>query len=368
MSNTPTLRLALIGDAESPHLLKWARALAPQVELWVASSRGFLPGFDGLVPSWRRLALGAQVQAAGGNIGLIKRLPELGRWLKQVDADWLHPHYLTSHGTLAWGAKLGWGLRARIVGSAWGSDILVTPQQGLAWRWLTQRVLRACTLCTSDSQHMAGEMRRLGAGEVMVFPFGLERLPAPPAHKEPWLFFANRGLEPIYRPDRVLQVFTAMAAGHADARLVVANDGSLRDEMRRWVDSQPELKDRVQFVGRLGAQEQSQWYARANWYLSLPASDSVSVSVLEAMAHGCIPILSDLPANHELISETSIGMILPDGQLPAPAAMQRLAQIGPEIARTNRDWVEQHGLFAPAVETFLKRLRELTPGPAFLRP
>lgn len=365
---TRPLRHVLIGDAQSPHLLKWARALAPQVELWVASSRGFLPGFDGLVPSWRRLGLGATVQAGGGNIGLIKRLPELGRWLKQVDADWLHPHYLTSHGTLAWGAKLGWRLRAQIVGSAWGSDILVTPKQGLAWRCLTRQVLRSCTLCTSDSQHMASEMGRLGAGEVMVFPFGLERMPAPPAHKEPWLFFANRGLEPIYRPDRVMQVFSAIAAVQPHAQLVVANDGSLRQAMQQWTEAQPELKDRVQFVGRLNAKDQDACYARANWYLSLPASDSVSVSVLEAMAHGCIPILSDLPANHELISEASIGMILPEGSVPDPSALQRLAQIGPEIASSNRAWVQAHGLFGPAVETFLKRLRALTPAPVPARP
>lgn len=356
----PTIRLALIGDAESPHLLKWARALAPKVELWVASSRGFLPGFDGLVPSWRRLALEAEVRAAGGNIGLIRQLPALGRWLQQVDADWLHPHYLTSHGTLAWAARKGWRLRAQIVGSAWGSDILVTPKQGLAWRWLTQQVLRGCTLTTSDSRHMAAEMQRLGAREVMVFPFGLERLPPPALEKEPWLFFANRGIEPIYRPDRVMQVFSAIAAANPNARLVVANDGTLRQPMQQWTEAQPGLKGRVQFVGRLEAKEQAQWYTRANWYLSLPASDSVSVSVLEAMAHGCIPILSDLPANHELISEDSIGMILPDGAVPDPAALQRLAQIGPEIARSNRAWVQAHGLFPPAIDAFLKRLRALS--------
>ena len=52
------LRVVLFGDGESPHLLKWARALAAGgVDLWVASSRGFLPGFDGIVPVDHRLAL-----------------------------------------------------------------------------------------------------------------------------------------------------------------------------------------------------------------------------------------------------------------------------------------------------------------------
>lgn len=355
-------RHVLIGDGESPHLLKWARALAPEVELWVASSRGFAPGFDGLVPSWRRLALGAEVAHGGGNAGVLRHLPELARWLRQVDADWIHPHYLTSHGALAWAAKVGWRLRGRLVGSAWGSDILVTPKRSAALRWLTRRILRACTLTTSDSEHMAQEMRKLGAREVRVFPFGLERMPPPSAAKEPWRCFANRGLEPIYRPERVLEAFAAIAAVQPEARLVVANDGSLRAALVSRAQ-RPDLAGKVEFVGRLDAAAQDRQYARATWYLSLPESDSVAVSVLEAMGHGCIPILSDLPANHELVRAGENGLILPAGQLPTSGRLQPLAGRAGEIERANRGWVQAHGLFAPAVAGLLDRLGQLMPAP-----
>jgi L-malate glycosyltransferase len=355
-------RHVLIGDAQSPHLLKWARALAPQVELYVASSRGFDAGFDGLVPADRRLALNAEVRHRGGNVGTLRRLPELGRWLKRIDAAWLHPHYLTSHGTLALAAKLGWRLRARIVGSAWGSDILVTPQQGAVWRWLTRRVLRGCALGTSDSMHMATQMQKLGAGEVLVFPFGLEALPPLPPAKQPWLFFANRGLEPIYAPERVLDVFAAIAAHQPEARLVVANDGSLRAAMQTRATALG-LAERVQFVGRLDAPAQALEYARAAWYLSLPRSDSVAVSVLEAMAHGCVPLLSDLPANRELVASGRNGLILADpGALAQPGELARLMARADQISRDNRAWVQQHGLFEPAVQRLLLRLTQLMAG------
>jgi L-malate glycosyltransferase len=352
-------RHVLIGDAESPHLLKWARVLAPEVELWVASSRGFSPGFDACVPPERRLALGATVAHDGGNVHLLRQLPTLARWLQQVDADWLHPHYLTSHGTLAWLAQRGWRLRGRIVGSAWGSDILVTPQQGAPWRWLTRRVLRACTVTTSDSQHMATVMRALGAGEVRVFPFGLEAMPPAPPPKPPWTCFANRGLEPIYRPERVIAAFAALAAAQPEATLVVANDGSLRPALEAQVQALG-LAERVRFVGRLDAATQAAEYARARWYLSLPASDSVAVSVLEAMAHGAVPLLSDLPANRELVHDGDNGLIVTD---PAalPARLAALAPRADAIATANRGWVAEHGLFAPAVAGLLERLTELMP-------
>ena len=114
----------------------------------------------------------------------------------------------------------------------------------------------------------------------------------------------------------------------------------------------------MQFVGRIDTATQAGWYARAQWFLSLPRSDSVSVSVLEAMAHGCLPILSDLPANRELVRHGDNGLLLADGE--APADLKALQQRADEIADDNRDWVRRHALFAPAVRAFVERLSGLS--------
>lgn len=361
------MRLVLIGDGESPHLLKWARALAqtPGVELWAASSRDFETGFDVCIPAERRLALRTRPARDGGNSRVLFELPRLAAWLRRVDADWLHAHYLTSHGSLAWLAKRVWRLRARIAGSAWGSDVLVAPRQP-GYRWLTRRVLQACAVTTSDSAHMAMRMRELGAREVMVFPFGLDALPDPDPAKEAWLFFTNRAIEPNYRPLHVLAAFVHVARLVPEARLVVANHGSMRTALQREAGAAGlrvgHLSEgaQVEFTGMLDPAVQATWYGRAQWYLSLPASDSVSVSVLEAMAHGCIPVLSDLPANTELVIHGENGLIL-DAARPGPSiddllALQARAY---EVANTNRRWVGAHAMFAPAVERFVARLREI---------
>ena len=351
------MRLALVGDGDSPHLLKWARALvAADVEVWAASSRGFGPGFDAVVPPARRLALATTPRFEGGNAALLRTLPRLALWLRRVRPDWVHAHYLTSHGTLAWLAMRLFGAPGRLVGSAWGSDVLVTPKRGAAWRWVTSKVLGACAVTTSDSQVMAARMRELGAREVMVFPFGLEAMPPLPDAKDEWQFFANRGLEPVYAPERVLAQFVALAG--AEGRLVVANDGSLRPALVRQAAALG-VADRVDFVGRLDATAQALAYARARWYLSLPGSDSVSVSVLEAMAHGCVPILSDLPANRELVRDGVNGLIVPDNDLLSRAAVSAFAPQADAAAAHNRQWVLQHALFAPCVAAFVARLRQL---------
>lgn len=352
------MRLVLFGDGESPHLEKWARALASRVELWAASSRGFSPGLAALLPEARRLALGTAPDVEGGNAAVLRTLPRLAAWLKGVRADWIHAHYLTSHGTLAWLATGLLGAPGRIVGSAWGSDILVAPQRSLAVRLLTRRVLRACALATSDSQVMADRMRALGAREVMVFPFGLEALPpAATQAKDDALFFANRGLEAIYRPQRVLEVFAEVARAWPQARLVVANDGSLRAALEARAAA-PDLAGRVQFVGRIAPDPLARWYDSARWYLSLPQSDSVAVSVLEAMAHGCVPLLSDLPANRELVRDGENGLIVAEGESLAPR-LEALRPRADALAEANRRWVAEHALFPPAVDRFVARLTAL---------
>jgi L-malate glycosyltransferase len=358
------IRLVLIGDGNSPHLLKWARALRDKVDLWAISSRGFDIGFNKLMPLDRRLALCTHPDFEGGNVRLLRHLPEVSRWLREARPDWLAPHYLSSHGTLAWLATRLGGVKAHLAGSAWGSDILVTPQRSAAMRFVTRRVLKACTLTTSDSAHMAERMRALGAGEVMVFPFGLESLPAGSPAKDERLFFANRGLEAIYRPERVLDSFAAIAAAWPDAQLVVANEGSLRPGLETRAQAS-DLAGRVRFVGRLDAATQASWYSRARWYLSLPVSDSVSVSVLEAMGHGCIPILSDLPANRELVQDERNGLILADGEVLGPQRLAPLAERADQVSAALRAWVGVHAMFPASVAAYVKRLEALSsPAPA----
>ena len=95
----------------------------------------------------------------------------------------------------------------------------------------------------------------------------------------------------------------------------------------------------------------------------------MAVSVLEAMAHGCIPLLSDLPANRELVQDRQNGWIVPqewgadlqaqedvaDDAVVLPALLAQAA----DIAAHNRNWVRQHGLFPSAEQQRMQTLQSL---------
>ena len=77
-----------------------------------------------------------------------------------------------------------------------------------------------------------------GQPQVRVLPFGLEQMPPPPPGKQPWLFFSNRGLEPIYRPQAVIELFAA--------EIYFLTQLPARVEVREVVDNAPRLPPRQQ--------------------------------------------------------------------------------------------------------------------------
>lgn len=50
---------------------------------------------------------------------------------------------------------------------------------------------------------------------------------------------------------------------------------------------------------------------RAEIFVSIPSSDGTSVALLQAMAAGCFPIVSDLPTQQEWIDDATNGFRVP---------------------------------------------------------
>jgi glycosyltransferase involved in cell wall biosynthesis len=69
-------------------------------------------------------------------------------------------------------------------------------------------------------------------------------------------------------------------------------------------------------VGWLQKADNAAWYAKSTYYISIPESDGTSVSVLEAMSAGCIPIVSELPVSKEWITNGLNGVIEQQGENP----------------------------------------------------
>lgn len=67
----------------------------------------------------------------------------------------------------------------------------------------------------------------------------------------------------------------------------------------------------VKLLDWISEDELAYYYRNSHIYVSLSRSDSTSVSLLEAMASGCFPIVSDIPANREWIEDGVNGFLIP---------------------------------------------------------
>lgn len=302
------VRYLLMGNAESPHLIKWARELVKHVDLYILSFQDIDKIIYTIIDKEKCYSFHKKIIVSGGNYHLIKLLPQIRRIIKKIKPEFINAHYITSYGFLAALAK---PKNSKLILSAWGSDILITPFESKIKKKITQYALKKAYLITSDSQYMSSKIKFLFSNaRISTFPFGPEKLPeCSIKDKNPWLFFSNRALTPNYRIDWVIELFSEICKITFDARLIIANDGIEKDKLQKKA-TELCISDKIEWAGFVHAEKQAEIYKKATYFFSVPISDATSVSLLEAMAYGCIPIVSDIPANHEWVKHLENGVVV----------------------------------------------------------
>jgi len=302
-------RYLLFGNAESVHMLKWAKELVKYFDVFIISSLGVHQDILKIIPESNIITLNFKINPEGGNIALLKKLFLFKRLIKKINPEIVNAHYITSHGFIAALIRGLFGVKYVLVQSAWGTDILVTPNRSFLYKFITKYSLNKANVITSDSNYMSDVINKLSKTKCITFPFGLDKLPESTfEEKDINLCFSNRALTENYNINNVIYAFASMAIKNEKLRLIIANDGPQLNELKE-IAKNIGLSDRIEFIGFLSASEQNKIYKKSTYYFSLPTSDSTSVSLLEAMAFGCIPILSDLPANREWVVNGKNGVI-----------------------------------------------------------
>jgi glycosyltransferase involved in cell wall biosynthesis len=344
----------LIGDGESPHILKWARELDKHFELYLVSSRGVSPEIRGFMPEERIHAFRMNIAESGGNLKFYRMILPLKRIIRQIKPDYVNAHYITSHGLVAALARKFTSHKFSLILSAWGTDILVTPSRNNFYRKITRFALSQACLVTTDSLSVAEVVHSLSSTPTMTFPFGLEELPdVRPEEKEMNLFFSNRTLNANSNIDRIIHFFDRILEKDPSSKLIIGNDGPLKDELK-FLCAELGISDNVEFVGFISSDEQNGYYRRAGFFFSVLTSDALSVSLLEAMAFGCIPIISELPDNTDWVKDNENGLLLRDTS--EPGDLIKLKNEQGRIFRTNRDLIAKRAIFPEAVEQFVQSL------------
>ncbi len=109
----------------------------------------------------------------------------------------------------------------------------------------------------------------------------------------------------------LLRGFAAAARQIPDAMLVLVGDGAQRAELETLA-AQLDLGPRkVRFIGRVNIEEVPHWLRASDIFALTSPSEGLSCALLEAMAAGLPSVVSDIPANQQLIENQTHGLTVP---------------------------------------------------------
>jgi len=199
--------------------------------------------------------------------------------------------------------------------STWGTDILVTPYKNPAYLLITKYVIKKSDLITSDSKFMSDKIRELGGSKkkIATVPMGIDTSIFNSTHQEMIKNYGEilsmRTLIKNSNIDIIIKAFSKLVREDKKIRLNITNDGDCELELKNLVN-QLGINEYVKFYGNVKKEEVAKLLKKSDLYISIPTSDSTSVTLLEAMACGTLPIVSKLPANEEWIKNKKNGYVV----------------------------------------------------------
>ena len=372
------LGLAFLGDPNSIHLRRWVSFFAGRghrVTLLVPDSLELEPGLPDSIEVER--FRGFNPRSPFAPVGFLRSRASMRRAVARVRPDVLNAHFLTIHGWNAWMS----GFHPYAI-TLWGSDIYVGPRRWRAVRMMAGLTLRAADLVMADSEDLRRGAEGLGARpdrtELIGWGVDLGRFsggPAPAALRSRLgldgrrVVFSPRAITPLYRQNVVVD---ALARLPSDVSVVMSRhnaDPATVEAIERQA-AHLGLSDRLVVVPLIAHDEMPDFLRLADVVVSVPVSDSTSVTTLEAMACERAVVAADLPSVREWLGDLDPESIEPvDNSGATAVALERALARTPaeraDIGRRGRAIVRERAdqaVSLSAVEQLYFRLRRKPAG------
>lgn len=237
------------------------------------------------------------------------RIRKVKHIIDEFDPDIIHVHQANSVAYITGKANKG---KKPLLLTAWGSDVLILPQRGILFKKMVSKSLQMADAITVDADYMASAIRKFEENKTIHnvnFGIELDNVTIPEKEK---IIYSNRLHQDLYNIDKVIAGFAEFQRSYSDWKLVVAANGPLTDSLK-MLASEVLIDGSYEFVGFVSKEVNIDWYLRSKIWVSVPYSDGTAISLLEAMGYGCIPVVSDLPANKEWVDNMRNGVIINNG-------------------------------------------------------
>ncbi len=125
-----------------------------------------------------------------------------------------------------------------------------------------------------------------------------------------WVGRLNAKKDPV----TVLNGFEKYFKDHPNDKLyMIYGEDELLQEVKKKIESEHSLRENVILVGKVPNEELEYWYSAADYFVSGSIREGGSFALTEAIACGCVPVVSNIPAAMKVIDEGKYGFYFKAG-------------------------------------------------------
>ncbi len=240
-----------------------------------------------------------EINTTGNNYRYFLKLPRIIYLIYKIKPDIVNSHFLSSFGLLAF-----LSFYKKHIINLQGTDILINARRNLFRRRLYKKILDSSLHIFSVSEKMT---------EVLLSDFNQEQSKITTIQygvnmdifkntirweEREYDFITNRSFieNSNYKP--LLSIFGEIKKIFPHIKIRIAGRGQLKEKILQWI-KENNLLENVVFSGVVSENEMADLLNSSRFYFSVTESDGTPLSLFEAAACGCYPILSKNESNLE---------------------------------------------------------------------
>lgn len=288
-------------------------------------------------------------------IDLLKQILKTREIVRTVRPDIVHLH------TLLFPAYLGVFCNFRpLVVTPWNGDIIWRADWSFLRKLAVTMGIKKANLITVDSEELRGKTLLYGPYEnkIEYVSFGVDTKIFHPTARcgvlrrqlnispDAPVVLSCRSMEDLYNIDIIIKAIPEVLKDFPSAVFLFAWHSASKRSALMELAQNLGITSSIKLIGRIEHTDLPEYYAESDIFVSVPTGDTIAISLLEAMASGVAPVVSDLPSTRECIKDGINGYIVPvrDVAATAKSIKNLLSDDGlrKSFAVINRQWVFQN--------------------------
>jgi len=315
------MKICYVADGASIHTQRWVNYFAGKGHETHLICWKVMPGYEDNVNIHLLTRLAPKIWTISQYLSFLFWIVQIRRLINRIKPDIVDGHFITVYGFLA--ACSGFH---PLVVSAWGSDMLVQPKRNPLLKFIARYSLNKADIiiCLFPIDVAKEQVAELGidSNKIRTLLLGVDTVEFNPSHRDEKIrrsldmenshpiVISTRTLAPIYDVETLVKAIPLVLSEMPQAKFVIAGTGKQQDYLTELAHTLG-VSNNTKFIGWIPRSELPRYLSSADVYVSSSLSDGTSNSLLEAMACGLAPIVTDIPANQAWINDGENGFLFP---------------------------------------------------------